>query len=220
MMSAATPSFLPSSFVVDDVAGVLLAVDLAGGVPDPDERTICMALPLLALLPDVPGPDANFTGDIAPVVRTIPVVLPALAAPTGMFMITDGLDGCLKKVNGTVTSGCVPVTGNGPGCDCVICPVTVSRSCGIVPSPIACRSLSESEKVGQEMWVVLGLGSAGTDVTGLFGSGGVISGNDCCATDCCCGWVERCGIGDCGGIVARTVPGTGSGVGGLMGLLG
>ena len=86
-----------------------------------------------------------------------------------------------------MASGCVPVTGNGPGCVCAICPVIVSRSCGMVPLPIACRSLSVSENVGQEIWAVLGRGSAGTADTGKFGFGGVITGTGCCATGGCDG---------------------------------
>ena len=173
MMRAARLKPLPSCCVVvvgvglDGVADVVL-----GGVPGPKERTICILLPLVGLLLAPIALAGVFTGAIAPVVRLIPVVPVAL---DGIFKWTEGLAGCWKKTSGTVTSGWVPVTGNGPGCDCAIGPVVVSRSCGISPPPIACLSLRESEKVGQEMCAVLGLGNAGTEVTGRFGSGGVIT---------------------------------------------
>lgn len=96
MMRAAIPRFLPSSFLAVEVDPVVVLA----GVPGPEERTICMPLPLFGLLAAAPEPDAAFTGAIAPVERTIPVVLAALIALTALtgvfitFKTTEGLDGC------------------------------------------------------------------------------------------------------------------------------
>ena len=96
IMRAAIPNFLPSSLVEVEVApDVVLA-----GVPGPDERTICMLPPLFGLLPAAPELDAAFSGAIAPVERTIPVVLAALTVLTALagvfttFKTTEDLDGC------------------------------------------------------------------------------------------------------------------------------
>ena len=74
MTKAAQPRLLPSCDVVV-VVGVLSVVVVFGGVPDPEERTSCILLPLVSLLLAPTVLTGVFTGGIAPVVRIIPVVL-------------------------------------------------------------------------------------------------------------------------------------------------
>jgi len=73
-MKAAWLKLLPSCCVV--VVGVVLGdvvVVVLGGVPGPEERTICILLPV-GLLPAPIALTGVFTGAIAPVVRIMPVV--------------------------------------------------------------------------------------------------------------------------------------------------
>jgi hypothetical protein len=77
---AAQLRLLPSCCVV--VVGVVLdgvADVVFDGVPGPEERTICILLPLVGLLLAPIALTGVFTGVIAPVARIIPVVLEVLA---------------------------------------------------------------------------------------------------------------------------------------------
>jgi hypothetical protein len=86
MMRAVRLKLLPSCCVVVVVVvlGVVVVV-VFGGVPGPEERTICILLPLVGLLPAPIALTDVFTGEIAPVVRTMPVMPVVPGTAGGMF---------------------------------------------------------------------------------------------------------------------------------------
>ncbi len=81
-MRAARLKPLPSFCEVEAVVALAGVADVVfGGVPGPEERTICILLPLVGLLPAPIALTGVFTGVIALVVRIIPV---APVAPAGI----------------------------------------------------------------------------------------------------------------------------------------